>query len=134
MSNYLNLAIRQARKSQCRFKVGAVLTKGGRIMGHACNHRRNLPTTDFRHATFHAEEVLIRRIRMSRGSVIHVARVNSAGAPLLARPCLRCQQTLAASGVARAYYTTDSGSGLLRFGLDASSSCFGSHPVLLNRC
>ncbi|PAU50116.1 hypothetical protein [Streptomyces albireticuli] len=134
MSNYLNLAIRQASKSQCRFKVGAVLTKGGRIMGHACNHRRNLPSTDFRHATFHAEEVLIRRIRMSRGSVIHVARVNRAGSPLLARPCLRCQQTLAASGVVRAYYTTGSGSGLLRFGRDAASAGIASHSVLFDEC
>lgn len=114
MSKYLALAIKQAANSQCRYRVGAVLVRGGRVLGGACNKYRNHPIIDFQNASFHAEEVILRRTRRPQGAVVYVARVDSQGRPLLARPCQRCQQALAAYGVARAYYTTATGSGSMR--------------------
>ncbi|MFJ9753018.1 cytidine/deoxycytidylate deaminase family protein [Streptomyces chartreusis] len=105
----IDLAIRQALQSHCRYRVGAVLVAGNRVLAWSPNRRRNNPMTDFRHATFHAEEVVLRRSRSSAGADVYVARVSRQGVPLLARPCHRCQQALAAAGVTRAYYTTDSG-------------------------
>lgn len=114
MSKYLSLAMKRAVDSQCRYRVGAVLVRGGRVLGGACNKYRNNPFIDFQNASFHAEEVLLRRTRRPQGAVVYVARVDNRGRPLLARPCQRCQQALAAYGVVRAHYTTDTGSGSMR--------------------
>ncbi|MGW8953952.1 hypothetical protein [Streptomyces sp. NPDC055709] len=113
MNNYLDLAIKQAIRSRCRYRVGAVLARGSRVLTHSSNRYRNAPGTDFHHATFHAEEVLLRRTRSARGAVVYVARVSPDGAPALARPCPRCQRALAADGVTRALYTTATGVGSL---------------------
>ncbi|MFH9016669.1 hypothetical protein ACH4C6_36045 [Streptomyces sp. NPDC017943] len=104
----MDLAIRQALLSTCRIRVGAVLVAGSRVLAVGTNLRRNCPSIDFRHATFHAEETVLRKVRNApRNSSVFVARVNRAGSPLLARPCPRCQMALAAAGVSRAYYTTN---------------------------
>ncbi|WP_367141188.1 MULTISPECIES: hypothetical protein [Streptomyces] len=112
-SRYLRIALKEAARSECRFKVGAVLAKGGRVLGRSCNRRRNSARTDYRHATFHAEEVLMRSTVAPRGAVVYVARVSSTGAPLLARPCLRCQRLLVSRGIALALYTTETGASAL---------------------
>ncbi|WP_376738602.1 hypothetical protein [Streptomyces noursei] len=111
---FLAIALRHAQQSRCRYRVGAVLVKGGRVLAHACNRYRNSPGIDFHHATFHAEEVLLRRARCPRGAVVYVARVSATGAPRMARPCPRCQGVLATGGVIRAHYTTPAGPGALR--------------------
>ncbi|MEW2581050.1 hypothetical protein [Streptomyces syringium] len=113
MSRYLTMALKEAARSDCRFKVGAVLAKGGRVLGRSCNRQRNSALIDGRHATFHAEEVLMRNTAPPRGSVVYIARLSKTGAPLLARPCPRCQGLLASHGIALARYTTSIGSGTL---------------------
>ncbi|MGW2557557.1 hypothetical protein [Streptomyces sp. NPDC001635] len=113
MTSYLELAVKQAMRSQCRYRVGAVLTRGGRILACSCNRYRNSSVVDYRHATFHAEEVLLRLARSTYGTVIYVARVNKAGRAVMARPCTRCQKALASSGISRAHYTTMSGPAVL---------------------
>ncbi|WP_443078932.1 hypothetical protein [Streptomyces sp. NBC_01497] len=102
----IDLAIRQALRSRCRYRMGAVLMAGNRVLAWSPNLPRNNPVVDFQHATFHAEEVVLRRARRTRGAVVYVARVNRTGTTLLARPCPRCQQALAVAGVTHAYYTT----------------------------
>jgi hypothetical protein len=106
----IDLAVRQALGSACRSRMGAVLVAGNRVLAAAPNLRRNNPMVDFRHATFHAEEAVLRRARSATaGAEVFVARVNWLGTPMLARPCPRCQQALAAAGVSRAHYTTGTG-------------------------
>ncbi|WP_411146905.1 hypothetical protein [Streptomyces sp. x-80] len=114
MNRYLHLAMKCAIRSQCRYRVGAVVVKGGRILSTACNQHRNLPSIDFHHATFHAEEMALRRAPHVRGAVIYVARVTPAGAAALARPCARCVQGLQRCGIASAWYTTALGPERLR--------------------
>ncbi|WP_157596671.1 cytidine/deoxycytidylate deaminase family protein [Streptacidiphilus rugosus] len=101
----IDLAIRQALRSECRFRVGAVVASRGRVFAAAPNKRRNSPTIDFRHSTFHAEEAALRRVADASGREIYVARVGASGTPMLARPCPRCLKLLASAGIARAYYT-----------------------------
>jgi tRNA(Arg) A34 adenosine deaminase TadA len=106
----IDLAVRQALRSACRHRVGAVLVAGNRVLAVAPNLHRNSPMVDFRHATFHAEEAVLRRAKATTtGTEIFVARVNRSGTPMLARPCPRCQQALATAGVTRAHYTTGHG-------------------------
>ncbi|WP_442816654.1 hypothetical protein [Streptomyces sp. NBC_01304] len=115
MISYLELALKCAAKSSCHYRVGAVLVRGGRVLAHAYNRPRNHPATDFRHATFHAEEVLLRKAANPRGATAYVARVGSAGTPRMARPCPRCQRALARSGVTLAHYTTAAGPESIRW-------------------
>lgn len=121
------LALRRADSSGCRTKVGAVVAAGSRILAAKPNLRRNSPAIDFRNATFHAEEAALRRVRNPAGCVVYVARINSAGEPLLARPCAECQRLLASAGIVRAYYTAGDGSvGLLRLGPPTPPSARGT--------
>ncbi len=104
----IEIALRQALNSQCRYKMGAVLASGSRIFAAAPNKRRNSPTIDFRHSTFHAEEAVVRKVRRTSGREIYVARVDASAHPALARPCRRCLTMLARAGIVRAYYTVSS--------------------------
>lgn len=103
----IDLALKQALRSQCRHRVGAVLTVGNRVLAASPNRRRNNPVVTFTHATFHAEEAVLRRARRTAGATLYVARVDAAGLPRLARPCPRCQLALIAAGVSRVRYTVD---------------------------
>ncbi|WP_172427457.1 hypothetical protein [Streptomyces murinus] len=105
----LVVALKQAARSECRFRVGAVLAKGSRVLGQTPNRRRNAPWIDFRHATFHAEEALIRRFSAPHGAVLYVARLDRRDCPALARPCSRCQDALRAYGISVVHYTTAAG-------------------------
>ncbi|MEV2236416.1 deaminase [Streptomyces phaeochromogenes] len=91
--------------SRCRYKVGAVLVMGSRVLAMSPNRQRNNPTVDYRHATFHAEEYVLRRTPRSAGTIIYVARLDSSGNQALAKPCPRCEEALREAGVKRAYYT-----------------------------
>ncbi|MFE3585814.1 tRNA-specific adenosine deaminase [Streptomyces vinaceus] len=115
---FLALALKQAARSECRYKVGAVLAKGGRVLSHASNRRRNSPWVDFKNATFHAEVALLRRYCPPPGAVVYVARIDRRGQPALARPCTRCQQVLANHGITLVHYTARHGHATLRIPLD----------------
>lgn len=103
----IELALRQARASRCRFRVGAVLASKNRVFAASPNKRRNSPVVDFRHSTFHAEEAVLRQVRDTAGREIYVARVNARAEPALARPCPRCLALLGRAGIGRAFYTID---------------------------
>ncbi|WP_369199133.1 hypothetical protein [Streptomyces djakartensis] len=104
---YIQVAIKRAQASQCRYRLGAVVAVGGRVVSSATNKKRNNPAIDFTNATFHAEEAALRRLRSSKGGVIYVARIDSKGKAALARPCMRCQELLSSAGITKAYYTID---------------------------
>lgn len=114
MASFLALALRQAARSKCRHKVGAVLVKGSRVLGQAPNSQRSTNWVDFKYATFHAEEMLLRRFHPPNGATVYVARIDSQGRPALARPCLRCQKILSSGGIALVHYTAPTGPGALR--------------------
>ncbi|MFI5987852.1 hypothetical protein ACIBEA_44255 [Streptomyces sp. NPDC051555] len=106
---FLALALKRAARSECRYRVGAVLVKGSRVLGQAANLPRNSPWVDFKNATWHAEEAVLRRFSPPRGAVLYVARLDRRGRPALARPCPRCQLVLAANGIRTVHYTAASG-------------------------
>ncbi|MGH3799996.1 MAG: hypothetical protein ACRDTD_07685 [Pseudonocardiaceae bacterium] len=111
---FLALALKRAARSECRYRVGAVLVKGSRVLGQSANLPRNSPWVDFKNATWHAEEALLRRFPPPQGAVLYVARIDKQGCPALARPCPRCQQVLAAHGIETVHYTSAAGPETLR--------------------
>ncbi|RSM88429.1 hypothetical protein DMH25_40985 [Streptomyces sp. WAC 01325] len=103
----IRIAFKRAIKSRCRYKVGAALVSGNRILAASANLVRNNPTVDFMHATFHAEEAVLRKVSNARGVDIYVARVDGRGRPAMAKPCERCQAALRDAGIRRIYFTVD---------------------------
>ncbi|MFC5150019.1 hypothetical protein [Streptomyces aureoversilis] len=114
--SYIHLAIKQAVKSRCRYRFGAVIVKGGRPLAASSNIARNDPRIDYRHASVHAEEAAVRRVTVTRRAIIYVARVNIRGDLMIARPCARCQKVLALAGITWAHFTTSNGLETMRIG------------------
>ncbi|MER6434108.1 deaminase [Streptomyces sp900105245] len=108
-TSFMQAALRQALRSNCRFPMGAILTQGNRVLASAPNKKRNSPMIDYRHSTFHAEEAVLRRVSNTEGATIYVARVNARRQPAMAKPCGRCQQAMLQAGVRRVFYTSHTG-------------------------
>ena len=110
-------AIRQAEKSQfTRARVGAVIVRGGRILGVGSNRVRyyhQQRTHPHRHIqSLHAEIAAILDVRnpsQLKGSTMFVARIKKDGSLALAKPCAYCQRVINNFGIKRVVFTTDTG-------------------------
>lgn len=104
------------------FKVGAVLTKNGNVIGRGCNHtHKTSPNSVSRHYGQHAEYRALRKsaklgekknsydLAKLRGASLFVARITPGGRVALAKPCIHCQSFLKHLGLKRIYYTNESG-------------------------
>ena len=97
--------------------MGAVIMKGGRVLGAGCNSVHNFsrynphPYKDSIHAEVRAAINAIKSGPSSRlyGSTIYVGRVCSSGASRLARPCVSCLRFLKNLGISKIVYTTNEG-------------------------
>lgn len=110
---YLSVARYLASKSEARNTHGAVVVKGGRVMGTGFNKNRNHPAivspehikTD---CSYHAEEVAIREAGEAnvKGAIIYVARVNKHGNDRDSKPCPKCSALISRVGIKRVVYTS----------------------------
>ena len=112
---YLNVARYFATKSSARNTHGAVVVKGGRVIGTGFNRNRNHPMivsperikTD---CSIHAEESAIRDAGYDvKNAIIYVARVNKHGEDRDSEPCPRCLNLINEHGIKRVIYTTQTG-------------------------
>lgn len=110
---YLSVARYFATKSTARNTHGAVVVKGGRVLGTGFNRNRNHPKivspehikTD---CSFHAEEIAIRESGENlKGAIIYVARVNRQGKDRDSKPCPRCISLIEEVGIKRIIYTSE---------------------------
>lgn len=109
---YLSVARYLATKSEARNTHGAVVVKGGRVMGTGFNKSRNHPAivspehikTD---CSYHAEEVAIREAGENnvRGAIIYVARVKN-GNDRDSKPCVKCSALIERVGIKRVIFTS----------------------------
>jgi deoxycytidylate deaminase len=112
-SAYLSVARYLAAKSKARNTHGAVVVKGGRVLGTGYNKDRNHPKivspehikTD---CSTHAEEVAIRDAGEDniKGAIIYVARVNKSGYDRDSKPCSRCSALIERVGIKRVIFTS----------------------------
>jgi deoxycytidylate deaminase len=110
---YLSVARYLATKSTARNTHGAVVVKGGRVLGTGFNKDRNHPKivspehikTD---CSTHAEEVAIRDAGEDniKGAIIYVARVNRHGNDRDSKPCPRCSKLIERVGIKRVIFTS----------------------------
>lgn len=114
--SYLSVARYLASKSIARNTHGAIVVKGGRVMGTGWNKNRNHPKivspehikTD---CSYHAEEVAIREAGEDnvRGAVIYVARISKNGEDRDSKPCAKCASLISQVGIKRVIFTTEAG-------------------------
>ena len=108
----LLLALKAAKTSDERFKVGAVAVSGGRVIGVACNKSRNNPTIledkDIKsQASICAERRLLAALGdKAKGVNVYVARVRKDGSFGLSQPCERCKKALNDSDVKKVIYSS----------------------------
>lgn len=101
--------------SECRWKHGAVAVKGPRVIAWSPNIYRNDSRINYREATWHAEEAVIRELQRLKSATygtghfkdytLYVARVNKAGDLRESRPCKSCFDLLSYYGICNIYYT-----------------------------
>lgn len=114
--SYLSVARYCATKSRARNTHGAVLVKGGRVLGTGWNKTRNHPTivspdrikSD---CSYHAEEVAIREAGENnvKGAILYVARVNKQGQDRDSKPCPKCSKLIKDLGIKRVIFTMEAG-------------------------
>lgn len=110
---YLSVARYLATKSVAKKTHGAVVVKGGRVLGTGYNKNRNHPTivspehikTD---CSYHAEQVAIREAGEDnvKGAIIYIARVNRQGKDRDSRPCPLCSALIERVGIKRVVHTS----------------------------
>ena len=94
--SWLSVARAFAEESELRKKHGAIVVRGGSVVGTGYNKHRNdpayLPEDVVReHTSYHAEEIAIRQAgENTKGATIYVARVNNNGEDRNSQPCLPC--------------------------------------------
>lgn len=110
---WLNRATKiSASSTHHQWRVGAVLVKGGRVLGTGSNRYRNNPAqVSLGGVSYHAEAVALAKSGDVEGATIYVARVTRSGLIGLAKPCDMCQELLHEHGVHTAVWTTPDGWG-----------------------
>lgn len=114
--SYLSVARYLARKSSARNTHGAIIVKGGRVLGTGWNKNRNHPAIVSpehikTNCSYHAEEVAIREAGEDnvRGAIIYVARVSKNGEDRDSKPCPKCEALIRQTGIKRVIFTMESG-------------------------
>jgi len=108
----LDKAIRLAELSDCKMRHGAVVIKGGRVLGVGINVMKNDPNIvpdPKTQSSVHAECAAIRACGNTdlRGATLYVARIGKDGKPAMSKPCINCQKALRDRGIKKVFYTVD---------------------------
>ena len=98
----IELAIRTAHLSDHpRFRLGAVIAKGSRVLSLGTNKEKKSPRSTNPHTnqhgwTIHAELAAILPLSEDnlRGSTIYIARILKSGKRGCSRPCINCMRLI----------------------------------------
>lgn len=97
-----------AQKSDHRFRLGAVLTKGSRIYASSANKTKSHPKLFPNRMSVHAEMAVLAKVKDVKDTTVYVARLGQhSDAFRLALPCLYCIDAMRAEGVYRVVCTID---------------------------
>lgn len=112
--NLIRRAVKVAQQSTYRWKHGAVVAKGNKVLGFAPNKLRNAPAVDEHNVSDHAERATLRELLKVRddlrGCTIYIARINKQGKTMMSRPCPNCMNAIVDAGIKEIVYTTEIGS------------------------
>lgn len=107
------LAIEEAKKSEHKHRIGAVIFKGKRIISSAHNSvRSNKIPYQFKgwleslHAECHA---IIKAKRDLKGYSIIVIRLNKKNEPIMSKPCNFCEDFINYVGIKEVFWSNNKG-------------------------
>lgn len=103
--SFLRLAMRIAEQSDCSTRHGAVIVKGGRVLGVGFNKVRNTSQLDVYEYNIHAEIDALRNAKNAKGATIYVARINRKGQYRMSLPCSKCLCALEKAQVKKIVFT-----------------------------
>lgn len=109
---HFQLASKLAKKStHHQHHLGAVITKGNKILGVGFNKNKTSPRSNNAFSTLHAEisAILNTDEEDLEGSEIYIFRATKSGKLGLSRPCIFCEKMLRSVGIKKIYYTTTEG-------------------------
>ena len=109
---FFNLAKKLSQKSDYQaHKLGAVIVRGGEVVGIGFNKRKTHPLSKTRFNNIHAElsAVLNSGLENLQGCHVYVYRETKQGQIAMARPCGHCMDILKKLSVRRVYYSTPNG-------------------------
>lgn len=108
---FLSVARYFATKSSAKKMHGAVVVRGGRVLGTGFNKNKNNPEQISpehikTHASRHAEIEAIRDANWNvKNATIYVARVNKQGQDRDSMPCATCSKIIESHGIKKIVYT-----------------------------
>lgn len=113
----IEACIKEAKKSEYIFKMGAVIFKGNRIIGKGHNAIRSCSNIDPKYRRFnnalHCELralLSVKNWKNLKGADILVIKISkTTGSLSNAKPCYHCQQALKAVGMRNVYYSDTNG-------------------------
>lgn len=102
--NYgMDLAIKSAKLSDCRFAHGASILRGRKVVSFACNKIKTHPTMkryDSHVVSIHSEvNAVIHAQTDLVGCVLYSARIAKTGQLLVSKPCDTCEMFLRGAGI-----------------------------------
>lgn len=106
-------AARLAQQSTCNQRHGAIIVRGGSVLGAGINMMKNDPDTPGldpkTQSSVHAECAALKSVRGKnlKGATVYVARVNKRNEPLMSKPCENCEAELKRRGVVKMVWTLD---------------------------
>lgn len=105
---FLKLAKKMSAQSESKFRVGAVIAKGSRILGAGSNdmhktHPKSMSSTK----CIHAEHAALINSGPSDliDAVAYVSRITRDGATAIAKPCSSCRKLLFNAGIRKVFYS-----------------------------
>ena len=98
-----------AKNSRCKHKHVAACFKGGNVLSIGVNKNTmpNRKWIDGTPCSEHAEVAALRQIKDTRGVTLYVLRVRKDGSSGLSKPCSRCADYIAKSGIKKVIYSVE---------------------------
>lgn len=109
----IRIAKKQAEHSTYIYRLGAVITKGKRVLSTGFNQLSYCKINNFknsRHAEMDAILKLLHKpngLSSLAGATLFVTRITHTGKPAMARPCKKCMKLIHSVGIKEIVYTTD---------------------------
>ncbi len=104
----MNHGKRVSEYSEYKFKLGAIIFKGKKIISTGFNKNKTHPKAKeyFQHGSVHAEiDAILHAPYDIKGSSILVCRTYKNGKPALAKPCAMCVQVMHEFGIKEVFWT-----------------------------
>jgi len=111
----INEALKQARKSEHRHRIGAVIFSKKSIISSACNYpSRSAKSVTAKYLkredSLHAEVMAIIRARRNLNNLsMLVVRINAKGKLMMAKPCEYCMSYIEYVGIKTIYFSDENG-------------------------